>query len=360
METLRYAVIGTAGIAGAHFAPVTSKPNVEVVGLADVNPDNLKRAAERFPQAEAMREAEVMLAKTKPDLVSVCTPNKWHREYTVMALEAGAHVICEKPMAMSLAEAREMEEARKRTDKLGYINFSYRNIDSFRFARELIRNGELGRIYRVQAVYLQSWLGSPESRFAWRNDASVAGFGALGDLGSHMIDAVRFITGIHYSSVAGVMSVNIPQKPDADGRMQDVTADTGAAFIAKMDGDVLATFETSQCAAGYGNHHRIEVSGEKGTLVVLSGEPNRIWMSLGETVSHYGTWATSLPEHIVPTMFSAAQRNDGPGLLVDAIRGEDVDYPTFADGVAAQEVLEAISESDTSGRWIEIGGQEPG
>jgi hypothetical protein len=123
-----------------------------------------------------------MLRETRPDLVSICTPNKFHHPATLLALEHGAHVMSEKPMAMTVAEAEAMEAARSKTGKLGGINFSYRNVPAFRFARELIAAGELGRILRVNTVYLQSFLGAPATAHSWRNDAALAGFGALGIL----------------------------------------------------------------------------------------------------------------------------------------------------------------------------------
>jgi predicted dehydrogenase len=352
MESVRFAVIGVAGIAGAHYGPVLARKGVELVGLVDASEKNLASASERHPEAVATADVDEMLAKAKPDLVSVCTPNKWHCEYTLKALKAGAHVICEKPMAMNLAEAESMEAERAKAGKLGYINFSYRNIASFRFARELIRRGELGRIQRVQGLYLQSWLGSKASGFSWRNDKAIAGSGTLGDLGVHMIDAVRFITGLEFDRVVGIHRTTVPTRKDGEGREREVTTDTNASFLAEFDGGAVGTFETTQTAPGYGNYHRIEVSGDRGTLIVISDKGNEIQMTVGESLSKFATWTTGHPVHQVPTEFLAQQRADGPGLLVDAIRGEDVDYPTFADGVRAQAVLEAILNSNDGGSWV--------
>ncbi len=354
MQKLRYAVIGTGGIANSHFHDVTAKPDVEVVGLSDVAAANLEAASKRFPKAVAEPDYEAMLAKAEPDVVSVCTPNRFHKAQVLAALKVGAHVICEKPMAMNLAEAKEMESARAKAGKLGYINFSYRNVMSFRFARELIASGELGRISRVHAVYLQSFLGAPGTLYSWRNDLDIAGWGALGDLGVHMIDAVRFITGLDYERVVGLALTAIPEKLDAQGKPHKVTTDTNSAFIAQLSEGVAATFETTQSAPGYGNHHRIEVSGEHGTLIVLSDKPNEIEMTVGKSINRYATWATSIPVNTVPTDFCARQKTGGPGLLIDAVRGEKVEFPTFADGVAAQKVLEGIRESTRTNAWCSL------
>ncbi|MFZ4695344.1 MAG: Gfo/Idh/MocA family protein [Verrucomicrobiia bacterium] len=348
---LRYAVIGTGGIANHHLKLVLEREGVEVAGLSDPSAENLARAGKQHPKAFRHCDPVAMLKKVKPDLVSVCSPNKFHCSLVLAALAAGAHVICEKPMAMTLGEARRMEAARRRAHRLGLINFSYRNCASFRFAREMIAAGELGTIQRVNAVYYQSWLGAPSARYSWRNDKSVAGFGALGDLGVHMIDAVRFITGLDYRRAVGLAQVLVPKKKDASGKMRKVTADTNAAFLTEFEGGVIGTFETSQVAVGYGNHHRIEISGTRGTIAVLSSEERQVWMNVGDRLSHYGTWTTSLPAVSIPSTFDASQAPSSPGVLVDVIRGKKHPYPTFEDGVQAQAVLEAILRSMKTGRW---------
>ncbi|MFZ4509058.1 MAG: Gfo/Idh/MocA family protein [Fimbriimonas sp.] len=354
MADLRFACIGVAGIAGAHLDSIPKRPGVEVVGLCDVSDVALANAQAKFPSATTFKDPAELLATVKPDVVAVCTPNKWHAEYSILALEAGAHVICEKPMAMTSDEAIAMEAARAKAGKIGMVNFSYRNNMAFRFARQLIANGDLGDLQRVQAVYLQSWLGAEGTKYSWRNDASVAGFGALGDLGVHMIDGVRFITGRDYESVVGLSEIRTPQKPDAHGVLQNVTTDTNACWLAKMSGGVVGTFETSQTAAGYGNYFRIEVSGSKGTLIVVSDKDGELQLFAGPTLSHYATWTTGHPTVSVPSGFRDSQKAYGPGLVIAAIRGETEDYPTFADGVAAQSVLTGIAESMASGAWAGV------
>lgn len=347
----KYAVIGTGGIANHHLKLVLERGDVEVVGLSDPSADNLERASKQHPKAFCHRDPAVMLRRSRPDLVSVCSPNKFHCSLVLAALSAGAHVICEKPMAMTLGEARRMEAARRRARRLGLINFSYRNCASFRFAREMIAAGELGTVQRVNVVYYQSWLGAPAGRYSWRNDKSVAGFGALGDLGVHMIDAARFITGLDYRRAVGLAQVLVPQKKDASGKMRKVTADTNAAFLTEFEGGVIGTFETSQVTVGYGNHHRVEVSGTRGTIAVLSSDERQVWMNVGDRLSNYGSWATSLPSVTIPSMFDASQAPSSPGVLVDVIRGKKHPYPTFEDGVRAQAVLDAILRSMKTGRW---------
>lgn len=354
MKPLRYAAIGVAGIAGAHFNDVSKRSDVEVVGLVDTNPDNLATAQKRFPAALAMTDAAAMLKEAKPDLVSVCTPNRWHAPMTMLALEHGAHVACEKPMAMTLAEARAMEAKRAELGRVGYINFSYRNVPSFRFMRELIAQGELGTIHRVHAVYLQGWIGAGSVTAGWRNNKELAGFGSLGDLGIHMIDAVRFVTGAEVVSVVGQAVTRAPNLFDGEGKPVTATTDDNAAFLATMSDGATAVFETSQTAPGYANYHRIEVSGEKGTLIALTDRGGEIAYYVGPTLTKYATWNVEIPWVQVPSGFTGSQKADGVALAIDAVRGLDVDYPTFADGVAAQAVVEAIDLAQRERRWVDL------
>jgi predicted dehydrogenase len=207
----------------------------------------------------------------------------------------------------------------------------------------------------VNAVYLQSFLGAPATPYSWRNDAGLAGFGALGDLGVHMIDGVFFLTGLDYRRVVGVAQTLLPDKLDAAGVRRPVTTDTNAAFLAELAGGIVATFETTQIAPGYGNHFRIEISGERGTLAVLSDQADAIWLRSGESLTKYATWKTDLPLQQLPTDFMYRGAPPSPGAIVQAIRGNKVDFPTFADGVRAQRVLGALLDSMKSNAWQPLG-----
>jgi predicted dehydrogenase len=353
---LRYAVVGLGGVAQVHLRDIASQPGVTVVGFADATDPKTWRVPAAHAAVPRFQSVEKMLRETRPDLVSICTPNKFHCEFTLLALKYGAHVACEKPMAMTVAEAEAMEAARVKAGRLGGINFTYRGVPSFRFARELIAAGELGRLMRVNAVYLQSFLGATATPYSWRNDRALAGFGALGDLGVHMIDGVHRLTGLNYRRVVGLTQTLVPKKADAAGKLHRVTTDTNAAFLAELSGSVVATFETTQVAPGYGNFFRIEVSGERGTLAVHSDQPEALWLRAGATLTRDATWKTDLPLQQLSTDYVARCHPISPGGIVPAIRGEKVDFPTFADGLRAQRVLGAIVDSMKSGAWEKVAG----
>lgn len=355
-KPLRYAVIGAGGISAMHLNAIATQPNVEVVGISDPADPAKWRTPDGYGHVPKFTDPEKMLRETKPDLVSVCTPNKFHAELTQLAFAQGAHVACEKPMAMTLAEAEAMEASRNKSGKLGAINFSYRNVAAFKFARELIARGDIGRLLRVNCIYLQSFLGAPTMPYSWRNDVSLAGFGTLGDLGVHMIDSVNYITGLEYKRVVGLAQTLIAEKNDLAGKPHPVTTDTNAAWLSELSGGIIANFETSQVAPGFGNYFRIEVSGDQGTLAVMSDENETIWLRAGPTLTRYATWKTDLPKQIIPTDYLTDLKQITPGGIVRAIRGEaNVDYPNFADGLRAQRVLDAITRSMRSQAWVTIG-----
>jgi predicted dehydrogenase len=351
---LRYALIGAGSAARSHLHDLCRKGNLHLVGIADPAPRRLWSLQGDFGKVPHFTQSERLFREIQPDVVSVCTPPRFHHEITLQALHAGVHVVCEKPMAMNLEEARQMEQTRAAAQKLGLVNFSYRNAAAFRFARHLIRQGALGRLTRISAVYLQSFMRAEGTLWSWRHDIRMAGFGALGDLGVHMIDGVRFLSGLEFRRVIGIARTGLAEKMDGTGTRRPITTDTEAMFLAEMDGPAMATFETTQSAPGYGNFFRIEVSGERGTLCVNSERPNDIQRSAVELSGRRAIWKTNFSTEAVPKDFPDRNYPSSPGVMIDAIRGGNVTYPTFADGVSAQLVLHALSESMTLGTWVRL------
>jgi predicted dehydrogenase len=348
---LRYALIGAGSAARTHLNDFSRKANLRLVAIADPAPRQSWSLQGDFGSIACFTESDRLLREMRPDVVSVCTPPRFHHEITLQALHAGAHVVCEKPMAMNLEEALQMEQTRAAVQRLGLVNFSYRNVAAFRFAKHLIRQGALGVVTRISAVYLQSFMRAESTRWSWRHDIRDAGFGALGDLGVHMIDGVRFLSGLEFRRVIGIARTGWPEKMDSTGRMRPITTDTDAMFLAEMDGHAQATLETTQSAPGYGNFLRIEVSGERGTLSVNNESPNHIQRSAVEVTGRRAIWKTDFSSQPVPIGFPDRNIPSSPGVMIDAIRGGNIAYPTFADGVAAQLVLHALRQSIMLGTW---------
>ncbi|MDX2226965.1 MAG: Gfo/Idh/MocA family oxidoreductase [Verrucomicrobiae bacterium] len=357
MKPIRYVLLGGGGIAGNHHSQAVKLPGVTLAGVHDTSEATMERWKNNNPSIAVSADAKKLLSLTKPDLAIVCSPNAAHCPLTLAALQAGCHVLCEKPLAMDLGEALKMEAARKKARRLGGINFSYRYVPSFRLAREIIRNGELGKIQRLNIKYLQSWIASPHQHYSWRNDIKVAGFGALGDLGVHMLDAAAYLTDLEPAKLAGVAQTLIPVKNDAQGKSHKVTTDTNASFLIQYAGGALGVFETSQVAVGFGNYFHVEISGDKGVLRVLSEDGDNITLYSSQTVSQYDTWnAESFPKVRIPSGFAGLQSKNAIEGMVNTLRGVPVnnDYPTFEDGIRAQRCLTAIGESMKTDRWIRV------
>ena len=355
MRPLRYIILGAGSIAGMHADNYAKQPDVTPVGFCDINPAQLKKWKERFPEAAVSDNAVELLEQTKPDLVSVCSPNSSHAELTRHAFAAGAHVLCEKPMGMTVEETLAMEAARKNANKLGAIQFSYRSVAAMRFAREIIRAGELGRLQRMNVKYLQSWLGAETQPFVWRNDIDIAGSGALGDLGVHMLDAISFVTDLKPSRTVGIAQTLLDTKKTAAGKPRKITTDTNASFLVEYDSGAIGTFETSQCAPTYGNFFHIEISGERGLLRVCTEKDKSIELLAGPTLAKYPTWAAENVQSVtLPTSFVNDQPKSMHESFVRAIRGESIEYASFDDGIASQRCLVAIQDSVRTGAWVKI------
>src|SRR5690606_33710011 len=211
------------------------------------------------------------------DLVDVATPNHVHAEQAIAALEAGKHVVCEKPLAGTLADAEAMAAAAEGAQGRTFVWYSYRRVPAVALAHRLVASGALGRVYHVRAAYLQDWAG-PEAPLVWRFQGDIAGSGAHGDLGAHIIDAVRFVTGEEITGVEGAIEHTfIEERALAEGAGGEIagagagttgakgksTVDDAVLFLARLSGGGLASFESTRLATGYHNANRFEIHGEK-------------------------------------------------------------------------------------------------
>lgn len=316
---------------------------------------------------------------TRPDidLVDVCTPNNLHAEIAIAAAAAGKHVLCEKPLALSLDQARRMKAAVERAGVVHMICHNYRFAPAVQFARQLIASGELGEIYHIRAQYLQDWIMDPAFPLVWRLQRDVAGSGTHGDLSAHIIDLARFLVG-EFESVSGLLHTFIKERPlDTSGegawgasagtarRMGEVTVDDAALFLARFRNGALGVFEASRFAGGNRNGNRFEINGSKGSLrwdlenmnnlqvyfhADRVGQQGFRTINCTEAVHPYaGNWWP--PAHIIGYEHTFVHLVSA---LMDGIATGRSPAPNFDDGVANQAVLEAVSASSTSGRWEDV------
>ncbi|WP_309615734.1 Gfo/Idh/MocA family oxidoreductase, partial [Salinibacterium sp.] len=236
-------------------------------------------AAEKWGWAESATDWREAIERDDIDVIDIVTPGDSHAEIAIAALEAGKHVLCEKPLANTVDEAMAMADAATRAAArgvFGMLGHTYRRVPAATFARDLVAAGRLGDIHQVRASYQQDWLTDPATPLVWRLQKEHAGSGALGDIGAHIIDLSQFITGMRLASVSGTLETIIARRPilhSSSGlggtggtELGDVTVDDVALFTGRFDSGVLGIFEATRFATGRKNALRVEVSGSKGAL----------------------------------------------------------------------------------------------
>ena len=246
------------------------------------NQPAVEEFAQRWGWQKASTDWQSAVTDPEIDLVDVGTPNNQHREMTISALNAGKHVLCEKPLAATLADARVMRDAARKARKAkAFVGYSYRRVPAVALAYQLASEGRLGRIYHVRAFYLQGWASSPDIPLVWRFDKDAAGSGSHGDLGAHIVDMARFITGDEITEVSGAIAetfikervvpsattgAGIASGTKGSGKKGKVTVDDTVLFLARFNQGAVASFESTRFATGDENKHGMEINGEKGSL----------------------------------------------------------------------------------------------
>jgi predicted dehydrogenase len=241
----------------------------------------LEQFARRWGWRHTSNDWKKAVTNSEIDLVDVGAPNNVHAEMSVAALEAGKHVACEKPLAGTLADARQMRDAAKKARKSKtFVWYNYRRVPAVALAHLLAREGKLGRIFHVRAFYLQDWAG-PGVPLIWRFQKKIAGSGAHGDLNAHIIDMARFITGDEISEVVGSLAETFIKQRDipsevAKGGIAAGTKGTGkkgksdvddaVLFLARFAKGAVASFEATRLATGNQNKNGLEINGDKGAI----------------------------------------------------------------------------------------------
>jgi predicted dehydrogenase len=305
------------------------------------------------------------------DLVDVCTPGSSHAEISIAALEAGKHVLCEKPLANTVEEARAMAGAADRAAAKGVramVGFNFRRVPAVALAKELVAAGRLGPLRHVRAAYLASHVLDPEFPLVWRLRAEEAGSGALGDLGAHAVDLAQHLAGDRIAGVSALTETFVRERPlpGGGGARGPVTVDDAALFIARFGGGALGSFEATRFASGHTEGLRVELNGELGSLVWELGALNELRLfDATEDAATQGFRRIQVTRSIHP--YAAAWWPDGHTIgyehtfthevrdLLEAIAAGRDPVPSFADGLQVQQVLDAVLRSAAAGStWTEV------
>ena len=310
-----------------------------------------------------------LVARDDIDLISIATPGYLHRDMAVEAAGKGKHILCEKPLANSLDEARDMLTAVQKAGVKNCCGFSYRFTPSQALAKQFVDEGKIGRIFHVHARYAQDWIVDPNFAMVWRLDKKSAGSGSLGDICAHSIDAARFITGMEIKEVVGNLKTVIPERPvNVDrpgGGKARVTVDDVAQFLCSFDNGATGCFEATRLATGRKNHNCIEINGEKGSLYWDFEEQNYLYYyDNTRPVREQGFARINVTHDNHPYGGGSWPQGHGIGYsdtfvieianFLTAIVEDREFHPDFADGVKCQEVLEAIEKSIAERKWISV------
>ncbi len=386
-KQVRVGMIGCKFMGKAHSHAYRDLPfffETDVVpvqqALAARDREGVEQAAKQWGWASCETDWRRLLEREDIDLIDIVTPNHLHAEMAIAAAEAGKHVICEKPLAMSVNQAQRMLEAVKKAGTVHMLCHNYRFAPAVQFAKKLIDEGRLGRIYHIRAQYLQDWIMDPQFPLVWRLRKEVTGSGALGDIGTHILDLARFLVG-EFQEVAGMMETFIKERPVGEmsgglnakvesGEMGEVDVDDAAVFMARFENGALGVFEATRFAGGNRNGNWFEINGEKGSVRWDLENMNNLQVYLEEDeaglqgfrtihcTEEYHPYAGAYwpsghiigYEHTFINLFSELMKGIAEGFSP---------APNFEDGLRNQLVLAAVEKSAQSGQWIKVSDLEP-
>lgn len=334
----------------------------------------VKQAAEKFGWAEYETDYRSLVERDDIHLIDVNAPSDAHKDIVIAAAKAGKHVICEKPLALNLEDAREMLAAAQQAGVRHAICFNYRFLPAVQLAKQLIDSGRIGEIHHYRATYLQDWLVDPEFPLAWRLQKEVAGSGAHGDLNAHCIDLARFLIG-EFDRVIGQSKTFVKQRPipasmtgliaAASAEMGEVTVDDATSFLAQFKNGAQGTFEATRCATGWKNGNTFEVNGSKGSIRFNLERLNELEVYFREDTPDVQGFRTIMVTEGVhqyagnwwPPGHTIGYEHGFVHIVyefIQSIANDSPFHPDFADGVKCQQVLEAVDRSIEKEAWVSV------
>jgi len=383
MEKVRIGMVGYKFMGKAHshayrdlplFFPNTVHPEMKVICGRDQ--EAVEQAAKQFGWEESATDWKSLLERDDIDVIDINAPSNVHKEIAIAAARAGKHVFCEKPLALTLKDCREMLEVVENAGVKHMVGFNYRFAPAVMLAKKLMDEGKLGKVHHFRAMFLQDWLVDPNFPLAWRLQKEIAGSGSHGDLGAHLIDLAHYLVG-DMTEVIGMSDTFVKERPipsqmtglsakgSDSGEKGEVTVDDATLFLARFENGALGSFEATRFAAGHRCTNFFEINGSKGSVKfdfermnelqvyftddhedvqgfrrVLATDPSHAfaeaWWPPGHTIGYEHTFIHEVVE------------------LMEAFREDRQPVPNFRDGVKCQEVLEAVDLSIEKRQWIRI------
>ncbi|MED3647443.1 Gfo/Idh/MocA family oxidoreductase [Halalkalibacterium halodurans] len=385
MGSIKVGMIGYKFMGKAHshayrdlpmFFPDHLRPEMKVI--CGRNPEGVAQAASQYGWEEYTTNWKDLIRRDDIDLIDINAPSDVHKEITLAAAQAGKHIFCEKPLALTLQDSRHMLEAVEAAGVKHMIGFNYRFTPAVLLAKKLIAEGRLGDIYHFRAWFLQDWIVAPDFPLVWRLQKDIAGSGAHGDLGAHLIDMAHFLIG-DITEVIGMNETFIKERPlptemtglsgrgsnDYTAPKGPVTVDDATLFMARFANGALGSFEATRFATGHRSTNSFEINGSKGSVIFDFERLNELqvyftddqddvqgfrrvlatdgahaysdrWWPAGHTIGYEHTFIHEIAE------------------LMESLQEGRQPVPNFKDGVKCQQVLEAVDLSIAKREWIQV------
>jgi predicted dehydrogenase len=346
---VRIAIIGTGGMANVHAENFRKNPACRIVAACDVDAVRAKAFSEKHDIPLSFTSAEGLLAGADFDAVSIVTPDAYHAPVSLLCLNAGKHVLCEKPLALNHGEAKTMVRAAKRAGVVNMVNFSYRDWPCIQAAAKAVANGDIGEVRHVEASYLQAWLASniwgdwrTTPAWLWRLSTAHGSKGVLGDVGVHIVDYTTFPCGPIKEVYCRLRAFH---KAPAD-RIGDYKLDANDSAVLNVEfaNGALGTIHTSRWVGGHANRLALKIAGTKGTISLDSDISTKAFKICNGKNLNKGEWREVACKP-VPTNY---QR------FISAIRSGTPGVADFARGAEVQNVLDACFESDKTKRPVRL------
>ena len=376
--TIRTAMLGTGFMGKVHTEAIRRLGNVEVAAVAGSTEEAARRFAEAYFIPKSTGDWRALVADPSIDAVHVCTPNVLHYPMVMAALDAGKHVLCEKPLTMTAAEAHELSAIALRKNLVNCVNHNLRFYPVVQYVRSMIAAGNLGEILAVNGTYFQDWL-LYDTDWNWRATAEAGGeLRAMGDIGSHWMDMIQHLTGLKITALCAELTAFHKTRKRPRGSVEtftgkklnpsdyetvEVTTDDFASVMIHLDQRARGSFAVSQVSAGRKNRFQFEIYGTKCGVTWNQERPDELW------IGH-----RNLPNQVIvkdPALFDprAAAFADLPGGHSEgyddtfkqmfrrfyarvADESAPVVFPTFADGAWGMDLLEMVKESDRKRAWV--------
>ncbi len=382
MKKYNVALIGTGFMGKAHSIATAVVPilfgapvEIERKVIVDIDEELARDAAKQYGFAEYTTDWRDVINRPDVDIVDICTPNDTHAEIAIAAALAGKHVMCEKPMAMTVADAEKMQEAAQKTGVVTMVSYNYRHTPAIQMAKKLIDEGRIGKILSFRGYYLQDWGADPSTPLSWRFNKAKAGSGTLGDIGTHVIDAARLLVG-EFASVNSIVKTFIPERPLPAGRFfgpagqassekGQVDVDDAALTMIHFTNGVYGTIEVTRNAWGHHNQLGFEIHGTKGSIAFDYQRLNELRVAFADDPADTFGFRTiysgphqPFGDKLWPVAGMGQGYIDVKSIewynFLKAIAENAPASPNFDDGLQIERIAEAILNSGESGNWEQI------